>query len=100
VCLLHPGPSWHGPYYAFTTKRPPHAPRNRGLFVGSGVVEAACKTIIGHRLKQSDMRWTVRGANAIIALQCCELGGRWETLWEARSANPYIRVARPDLFVR
>lgn len=60
--------------------------RSRGLFVGSGVVEAACKTIIGHRLKQSGMRWTVRGANAIIALRCCELSGRWETFWEARSA--------------
>ena len=60
--------------------------RRRGLFVGSGVVEAACKTIIGHRLKQSGMRWTVRGANAIIALRCCELSRRWETFWEARSA--------------
>lgn len=60
--------------------------RRRGHFVGSGVVEAGCKTIIGHRLKQSGMRWTVRGANAIIALRCCELSGRWETFWEARSA--------------
>jgi hypothetical protein len=32
------------------------------------------------------MRWTVRGANAIIALRSCELSGRWETFWEARSA--------------
>jgi hypothetical protein len=32
------------------------------------------------------MRWTVRGANAIIALRCCELSGRWEAFWEARSA--------------
>lgn len=60
--------------------------RRRGLFVGSGVIEAACKTIIGHRLKQSGMRWTVRGANAIIALRCSELSGRWEQFWEARSA--------------
>ena len=60
--------------------------RRRGLFVGSGVVEAGCKTIVGHRLKQSGMRWTVRGANAIIALRCCELSGRWEAFWEARSA--------------
>jgi hypothetical protein len=60
--------------------------RRLGLFVGSGVVEAGCKTIIGHRLKQSGMRWTVRGANAIIALRCCELSSRWEEFWEARSA--------------
>ena len=59
--------------------------RGQGLFVGSGVVEAGCKTIVGQRLKQSGMRWTVRGANAIIALRCCELSGRWEEFWEARA---------------
>lgn len=61
--------------------------RRQGLFVGSGVVEAGCKTIVGFRLKQSGMRWTVRGANAIIALRCAELSGRWEEFWEARAAG-------------
>jgi len=61
--------------------------RGQGLFVGSGVVEAGCKTIVGRRLKQSGMRWTVRGANAIIALRCCQLGGRWEEFWETRSVG-------------
>jgi hypothetical protein len=61
--------------------------RRRGLFVGSGVVEAGCKTIMGQRLKQSGMRWTVRGANAIIALRCCQVSNRWEEFWEARAAN-------------
>jgi hypothetical protein len=61
--------------------------RRQGLFVGSGVVEAGCKTIIGFRLKQSGMRWTVRGANAIIALRCAHLSGRWEEFWEARAAG-------------
>jgi hypothetical protein len=42
--------------------------REQGLFVGSGVVEAGCKTVVGKRLKQSGMQWTTRGANAIIAL--------------------------------
>jgi hypothetical protein len=60
--------------------------RDEAFFVGSGVVEAGCKTVIAHRLKQSGMRWTVRGANAIIALRCCELSGRWEQFWEARCA--------------
>ena len=60
--------------------------RSQGLFVGSGVIEAGCKTIAGLRLKQSGMRWTVRGANAIIALRCCALSGRWEQFWEARCA--------------
>jgi len=61
--------------------------RRRGLFVGSGVVEAGCKTIMGQRLKQSGMRWTVRGANAIIALRCCQVSGGWEQFWEARAAS-------------
>ncbi len=61
--------------------------RRQGLFVGSGVVEAGCKTIIGRRLKQSGMRWTLRGANAILALRCAELSGRWEEFWEARAAG-------------
>lgn len=60
--------------------------RKRGLFVGSGVIEAGCKTVMGRRLKQSGMRWTVRGANAIIALRCCQLSRRWEGYWETRSA--------------
>jgi hypothetical protein len=42
--------------------------RRRGLFVGSGVMEAGCRTVVGQRLKQSGMHWTVKGANSIIAL--------------------------------
>ena len=59
--------------------------RREGLFVGSGVVEAACKEVIGYRLKRSGMFWTVRGANAIIALRCCVLNGRLEDYWASRS---------------
>src|SRR5271167_1404568 len=49
------------------------------------LTEAGCKTVIG-RLKQSGMFWTVRGANAIIALRCCQLSGKFEDYWEARRA--------------
>lgn len=60
--------------------------RRQHLFVGSGVIEAGCETVIGSRLKRSGMFWTVRGANAIIALRCCHLNGRFEDYWEARPA--------------
>ena len=60
--------------------------RRQHLFVGSGVIEAGCKTVIGSRLKQSGMFWTVRGANAIIALRCCHLNNRFEDYWESRRA--------------
>jgi hypothetical protein len=56
--------------------------RKKGFFVGSGVVEAGCKSVIGSRLKRSGMFWTVRGANAIIALRCCRINGRFEDYWE------------------
>jgi hypothetical protein len=61
--------------------------RQQGFFVGSGVIEAGCKSIAGARLKRSGMFWTVRGANAIIALRCSRHNGRFEDYWdEARAA--------------
>jgi hypothetical protein len=60
--------------------------RAQHLFVGSGVIEAGCKSVIGSRLKRSGMFWTVRGANAILALRCCHLNGRFEDYWEVRRA--------------
>lgn len=60
--------------------------RKRGLFVGSGVLEAGCRTVVGQRLKQSGMHWTVSGANSIIALRCSILSNRWEDFWEHRAA--------------
>jgi hypothetical protein len=51
-----------------------------------GLIEAGCKTVIGPRLKQSGMFWTVEGANDIIALRCCHLSGRFEDYWESRRA--------------
>lgn len=60
--------------------------RKQGLFIGSGVIEAGCKTVIAQRLKHSGMEWTVRGANAIIALRCTTLSNRAEEFWEQRAA--------------
>jgi hypothetical protein len=58
--------------------------RSRGLFVGSGVVEAGCKSVIGQRLKQSGMHWTVNGADAIITLRCAEASSQREALYDHR----------------
>ena len=60
--------------------------RGQHLFVGSGVIEAGCKTVVAFRLKRSGMFWTVRGANAILALRCCHLNGEFEDYWEQRRA--------------
>jgi hypothetical protein len=59
--------------------------RAQSLFIGSGVVEAGCKTVVGARLKQSGMFWTLRGANAILALRCNRLSGKFEDYWESRA---------------
>ena len=59
--------------------------RRQGLFVGSGVIEAGCRTVIGGRLKRSGMFWTVDGANAIIALRCTQLSNRFQDYWEDRA---------------
>src|SRR6266404_2138463 len=60
--------------------------RLQHLFVGSGVIEAGCKTVVAFRLKRSGMFWTVRGANAILALRCCHLNGEFEDYWDQRRA--------------
>ena len=59
--------------------------RQQGLCTSSGVVEAGCKVVIGTRLKRAGMHWTVKGANAIIALRCSKLSGRFEDFWERHS---------------
>ena len=58
--------------------------RRQGLFVGSGVIEAGCKTLIGKRFKNSGMFWSRKGANAIIAARCCIYSGRFEDFWSER----------------
>jgi hypothetical protein len=58
--------------------------RAQDLFVGSGVVESGCKIVIAARLKRSGMFWTVRGSNAITALRCYRLSGRFEDYWADR----------------
>ncbi len=64
--------------------------RRQGLCTSSGVLEAGCKNVLGARLKRSGMHWTVRGANAITALRCTRLSGRFEDFWEWRAD---LRVA-------
>jgi hypothetical protein len=58
--------------------------RRQGFFIGSGVVEAGCKTIIGSRCKQSGMFWGKPGAENILALRCIHSSRRLEEFWKAR----------------
>lgn len=47
--------------------------RKQGLMIGSGPVEAGCKVVVGQRLKQAGMRWTVGGADAVLAVRAAVL---------------------------
>ncbi|HEY6292008.1 MAG TPA: ISKra4 family transposase [Terriglobia bacterium] len=92
VQALHPYASQYGEareciHYIWNNRRRMRYPKfhQQGLCTSTGVVEAGCKVVIGTRLKRAGMHWTVKGANAIIALRCSKLSGRFEDFWERRS---------------
>lgn len=58
--------------------------RQQGLFIGSGVVEAGCKTVIGKRTKQSGMFWRVPGAQHVLNIRCAVLGETYDAFWAHR----------------
>lgn len=57
-----------------------------GLPIGSGLIEGACKSTIGARLKINSARWRVRRAERIGALRCLEYSGQWNEFWQERAA--------------
>jgi hypothetical protein len=59
-----------------------------GMFVGSGAVEAGCKSIVAQRCKLSGMRWTLSGAAGILTLRCLQASHRWEQILTKPSETP------------
>ena len=57
--------------------------RQQGLFIGSGVVEAGCKTVVGQRAKQSGMCWSEAGLLAVLHTRCALLGGQLDAFWDS-----------------
>jgi len=55
-----------------------------GLSTSSGIVESGCRHVIGTRVKQSGMHWSVDGANSIIALRCSMLSGKFDNFMSER----------------
>jgi hypothetical protein len=72
-----------------------HDYRNHHLPIGSGVTEAACKTIFTQRLKLSGMRWTHDGARRILTLRTILLSGTWESTYGAYLSNYHSAEMRP-----
>ena len=58
--------------------------RQQGFFIGSGVIEAGCKTVVGRRLKQSGMFWSQRGGDYLLTLRCMTMGPNFTQIWNAR----------------
>lgn len=61
--------------------------RQRGFFIGSGVVEAACKTIVCQRFKCSGMHWSQRGLKYLLAIRTALLSNRYDEFWNWHSSK-------------
>ena len=57
--------------------------RAAGYFIGSGVVEAGCKTLVGQRLKQSGMLWGLKGAGHMLTVRAALLSRWFDAFWKA-----------------
>ena len=62
--------------------------QRQGLFIGSGVVEAGCKSVVGQRLKQSGMFWSLSGAENILAIRCVLENHQFIQFWQDRFPVP------------
>jgi len=62
--------------------------RQQGLFLGSGVIEAGCKTTVGQRVKQSGMFWNVAGSQNVLSTRCAIFSHRYEQYWQPPSPAP------------
>ncbi len=58
--------------------------KENGLFIGSGVIEAGCKTVVGKRTKQSGMFWKIDGAQNILDIRCSVLSDTYDGYWNYR----------------
>ena len=78
-----------------------HALRNAGIPIGSGVTEAACKTLFTQRVKLSGMRWKRSGLQVVLNLRMLVLSGVWTQVFiqslNDRSTDP-IQAQHPESF--
>ncbi len=59
----------------------------KGMMIGSGPVESACKVVVGQRLKQAGMRWTSGGADVVLAVRTALLSGELARIEHAARAD-------------
>jgi hypothetical protein len=66
--------------------------KREGFMIGSGVVEAACKTLVAQRLKLSGMRWGTHGAQAILTMRGWDQSERFDEAWALVAATYHREV--------
>jgi hypothetical protein len=66
--------------------------KKEGYFIGSGVVEAGCKTVVGKRAKQSGMFWRVYGAQSILNIRCSVMSDTYDLYWQARRQSQLLAL--------
>jgi hypothetical protein len=62
--------------------------RSQGYQIGSGTIESGCKRVIGARLKQAGMTWTLEGARQMIKARSMYLSDEWDAFCEQRQRPP------------
>ncbi len=68
--------------------------RREGYFIGSGVIEAGCKSVVGQRCKLSGMHWSIAGVDNVLDLRCLlSSGGLWDQFWKNRQEQKHARLA-------
>jgi hypothetical protein len=73
-------------YFSSTAERMRYpAFRAQGMQIGSGIAEAACKSVVSTRTKRSGMRWTPQGLDALLPLRTAVLNGSFDAFWQRRS---------------
>lgn len=79
-------------YFASNVERMQYGTfRKQGYFIGSGVIEAGCKTVVGSRCKQSGMFWSQTGVENLLALRCIKQSRTWEQFWKSRANDHSAR---------
>ena len=85
-------------YFLNNVPRMPYGTfRRKGFFIGSGVIEAGCQTVIGSRCKQSGMFWGEPGAENVLALRCIQSSRRLDEFWKDRLNTHAARNDNLDL---
>jgi len=65
----------------------------KGWPIGSGVIEAACKSVVKQRMCRSGQRWSIKGGQGILNLRAIAKSNRWDAFWDEFTKEYYCNLA-------